>query len=216
MPMPCDEVVEGVSNGFRQQPPEQRHPPDATEVAGHAERRRRSDEHLFGAAWRRLDPDHRIKRHELRMTSAHRCRKHAVQRRELHGATPIVSQHGLHALRAERARPVIQEHLNTRHGRAYMTSLAPGPHPRRDLTLIPRLGFAGPRLGMAAGARQRYLKISHFLLPPHTLQVSRVRRGTPARPAGGSATARPRGRAGCPRNRPRASIPCGRSARETG
>src|ERR1700676_1845034 len=33
-----------------------------------------------------------------------------------------------------------------------MLSLAPGPHPRRDLTLIPRLGFACPRLGMAAGA----------------------------------------------------------------
>src|SRR5207245_127840 len=34
----------------------------------------------------------------------------------------------------------------------HISSLAPGPHPRRDLTLIPRLGFAGPRLGMAAGA----------------------------------------------------------------
>src|SRR2546422_3151912 len=33
-------------------------------------------------------------------------------------------------------------------------SLAPGPHPRRELTLMPRLGFARPRLGMAAGAFQ--------------------------------------------------------------
>ena len=31
-------------------------------------------------------------------------------------------------------------------------SLAPGPYPRRVLTLMPRLGFARPRLGMAAGA----------------------------------------------------------------
>jgi hypothetical protein len=31
-------------------------------------------------------------------------------------------------------------------------SLAPGPNPRRELTLMPRLGFAWPRLGMAAGA----------------------------------------------------------------
>ena len=31
-------------------------------------------------------------------------------------------------------------------------ALAPGPHPRRVLTLMPRLGFAHPRLGMAAGA----------------------------------------------------------------
>ena len=31
-------------------------------------------------------------------------------------------------------------------------SLAPGPHPRRDLSLTPRLGFAWPRLGVAAGA----------------------------------------------------------------
>src|SRR5258707_337879 len=30
--------------------------------------------------------------------------------------------------------------------------LAPGPHPRRELTLMARLGFACPRLGIAAGA----------------------------------------------------------------
>ncbi len=30
--------------------------------------------------------------------------------------------------------------------------LAAGPHPRRELTLMPRLGFTCPRLGMAAGA----------------------------------------------------------------
>jgi len=33
--------------------------------------------------------------------------------------------------------------------------LAPGPHPRRELTLMPRFGFACPRLGMAAGAACR-------------------------------------------------------------
>ena len=27
-----------------------------------------------------------------------------------------------------------------------------GPHPQRELTLMPRLGFACPRLGIAAGA----------------------------------------------------------------
>jgi len=32
-------------------------------------------------------------------------------------------------------------------------SLAPGPHPLRELTLMPRLGASWPRLGMAAGAR---------------------------------------------------------------
>ena len=37
------------------------------------------------------------------------------------------------------------------HG-VYFFSLAPGPHPRRELTLTPRLGFAWPRLGVAAGA----------------------------------------------------------------
>jgi hypothetical protein len=31
-------------------------------------------------------------------------------------------------------------------------SLALGPHPQRELTLMPRVGFAWPRLGMAAGA----------------------------------------------------------------
>src|SRR3989442_10260021 len=31
-------------------------------------------------------------------------------------------------------------------------SLAAGPHPRRALSLTPRLGFARPRLGIAAGA----------------------------------------------------------------
>ena len=31
-------------------------------------------------------------------------------------------------------------------------SLAPGPHPRRELTPMPRLGFARPRVGMAAGS----------------------------------------------------------------
>src|SRR5262245_18831892 len=30
--------------------------------------------------------------------------------------------------------------------------MAPGPHPRRELTLMPRLGSPYPRLGMAAGA----------------------------------------------------------------
>src|SRR5207247_216972 len=34
----------------------------------------------------------------------------------------------------------------------YFSSLAAGPHPRRELTLMPRLGFPCPRLGMAAGA----------------------------------------------------------------
>jgi len=34
------------------------------------------------------------------------------------------------------------------------SSLALGPHPQRELTLMPRLGFARPRLGMAAGANQ--------------------------------------------------------------
>src|SRR6266480_2048389 len=42
---------------------------------------------------------------------------------------------------------------------AYHLLLAPGPHPRRDLTLMPRLGFARPRLGIAAGAY-------HLLLAP--------------------------------------------------
>jgi len=36
--------------------------------------------------------------------------------------------------------------------RAIFFSLAPGPHLRRELTQMPRLGFARPRLGMAAGA----------------------------------------------------------------
>src|SRR5437867_9440990 len=31
-------------------------------------------------------------------------------------------------------------------------SLALGPHPQRELTLMPRLGFPCPRFGMAAGA----------------------------------------------------------------
>ena len=30
--------------------------------------------------------------------------------------------------------------------------MALGPHPQRELTLMPRLGFTWPRLGMAAGA----------------------------------------------------------------
>src|SRR5882762_581831 len=40
---------------------------------------------------------------------------------------------------------------SARHGRRRF-SLAPGPHPRRELTLMPRFGFTSPRLGMAAGA----------------------------------------------------------------
>src|SRR6267143_404220 len=35
---------------------------------------------------------------------------------------------------------------------AHVYLLAAGPHPRRELTLMPRLGFPCPRLGMAAGA----------------------------------------------------------------
>src|ERR1700687_4088626 len=31
-------------------------------------------------------------------------------------------------------------------------ALAAGPHPRRELTLMPRFGFTCPQLGMAAGA----------------------------------------------------------------
>jgi hypothetical protein len=31
-------------------------------------------------------------------------------------------------------------------------SIALGPHPQRELTLMPRLGFPCPQLGMAAGA----------------------------------------------------------------
>jgi hypothetical protein len=31
-------------------------------------------------------------------------------------------------------------------------SVAAGLHPRRETSLMPRLGFPGPRLGMAAGA----------------------------------------------------------------
>src|SRR6187397_2477502 len=33
----------------------------------------------------------------------------------------------------------------------YFSSLAPEPHPRRELTLTPRLGFPCPRLDVAAG-----------------------------------------------------------------
>ena len=33
-------------------------------------------------------------------------------------------------------------------------TLALGPHPQRELTMMPRRGFAWPRLGMAAGARE--------------------------------------------------------------
>ena len=40
---------------------------------------------------------------------------------------------------------------SARHGRR-RSALAVGPHPQRELTLMPRLGFACPRLGMAAGA----------------------------------------------------------------
>src|SRR5438034_1250727 len=36
-------------------------------------------------------------------------------------------------------------------------SIAPGPHPRRELTLMPRLGFPCPRLGMAADAMTAHL-----------------------------------------------------------
>src|SRR5438093_9162199 len=39
---------------------------------------------------------------------------------------------------------------------SYRSLLAPGPHPRRELTLTPRLGFACPRLGVAAGASFSY------------------------------------------------------------
>jgi len=35
---------------------------------------------------------------------------------------------------------------------ALLFSLALGPHPQRELTLMPRLGFSWPRLGIAAGA----------------------------------------------------------------
>src|SRR5688572_25015398 len=35
---------------------------------------------------------------------------------------------------------------------AHLYLLAAGPHPRGELTLTPRLGFARPRLGVAAGA----------------------------------------------------------------
>ena len=33
-----------------------------------------------------------------------------------------------------------------------ISSMAAGPHPRRELTLTLRLGFARPRLSVAAGA----------------------------------------------------------------
>src|ERR1700675_1291547 len=38
-----------------------------------------------------------------------------------------------------------------------LLSLAAGPHPRRELTLMPRFGFTCPQLGMAAGAPLRDL-----------------------------------------------------------
>jgi alcohol dehydrogenase (cytochrome c) len=40
--------------------------------------------------------------------------------------------------------------------------LPPGPHPRRDLSLTPRLGFACPRLGVAAGAALMLLASYHL------------------------------------------------------
>ena len=40
---------------------------------------------------------------------------------------------------------------SARHGRRRFCTGA-GPHPQRELTLMPRLGFTCPRLGMAAGA----------------------------------------------------------------
>src|SRR5262245_17794206 len=41
--------------------------------------------------------------------------------------------------------------------------LTPGPHPRRELTLTPRLGFPCPRLGVAAGAHHLMTFISSML-----------------------------------------------------
>jgi hypothetical protein len=41
-------------------------------------------------------------------------------------------------------------------------SMALGPHPQRELSLMPRFGFACPQLGMAAGAPDLpYNKPSH-------------------------------------------------------
>ena len=38
-----------------------------------------------------------------------------------------------------------------------INALAAGPHPRRELTLMPRFGFKCPQLGMAAGASTHYM-----------------------------------------------------------
>lgn len=42
---------------------------------------------------------------------------------------------------------------------ASFSATASGPHPRRELSLTPRLGFAWPRLGVAAGAQVRRLVV---------------------------------------------------------
>src|ERR1700681_869170 len=48
---------------------------------------------------------------------------------------------------------LLQEPGDSRQVAVDQIALAAGPHPRRELTLMPRFGFTCPQLGMAAGAR---------------------------------------------------------------
>jgi len=52
--------------------------------------------------------------------------------------------------------------------------MAAGPHPRRELTLMPRFGFAWPQLGMAAGASAAV----PALLPPLPSTIALMARYT--------------------------------------
>src|SRR5438552_18403534 len=70
-------------------------------------------------------------------------------------------------------------------------SLAAGPHPRRELTPMPRFGFAWPQLGMAAGAPSTIA--AWLVTPSSTAFVLSPKAPSPASPTRPSSlrTARP-------------------------
>ena len=109
MPMARDQIVDRIAGEPRHERTEGADPPDATQVAGNAERRGRSDEHALANASRVVDPDHRVGGGSRGMARTHLPADLAVQRREPEQRLALVPQHELYAGGAEAAFAVVEQ-----------------------------------------------------------------------------------------------------------
>lgn len=111
MPVAGHHVIERVAERARHESDDRGETPDASEVSGRSERGGRAGEESLGCMVARgVEPHHRVHPRELRVPRENRTAKSAVEWSEPERPPAIVPEDELHALGAESARAVVQQH----------------------------------------------------------------------------------------------------------